>query len=382
MKVIQGGVTQPKGFKANGMFCGIKRSGNPDLSLIYSETPATTAGVFTLNSVKAAPLLVTQKHLKESKGVSQAIITNSGNANCFTGRFGYIYAQRTTEVIAGILGIPKKYVLVSSTGIIGKPLPFDKIQNAAPELVKGLSETGSEKAAWGILTTDTKTKDMTVEVMIGGKKVTIGAIAKGSGMTAPNMATMLAFITTDAAISSTLLKEALKEAVNESFNSISIDGCMSTNDMVVVMANGAASNKKMIQKKKDYQTFLAALKHVCLNLAKQIVLDAEGATKFIEVHVNGAQSKEQARQIGLVVANSNLVKTAAFGSNPNWGRVAAAVGSIGIKKISEENLKIRFSPFDKKDISIFVDLNLGKAKAVIYTSDLSYEYVKINGEYN
>jgi glutamate N-acetyltransferase/amino-acid N-acetyltransferase len=382
MKMIKGGITKPKGFKANGMFCGIKRSGRPDLSLIYSEVPAATAAVFTKNSVKAAPLTVCQKHLKSSKNISQAIVINSGNANCFTGRFGFIYAERTTEVIAGLLGIPKNYVLVSSTGIIGKPLPVDKIQNAAPVLVKGLSSLGSNKAAWGILTTDTKIKVMTVEIKLDGKTVTIGAIAKGSGMTAPNMATMLSFITTDAAISTGLLKQALKEAVNESFNSITIDGCMSTNDMVVVMANGAASNKKISKNDGDYKTFLGALKIICKNLAKQIVLDAEGVTKFIEIHINGAATKDQARTIGLTVANSNLVKTAAFGSNPNWGRVAAAVGSLGIKRISEENLKISFSPFDKKNISIFVDLNLGQAQAVIYTSDLSYEYVKINGEYN
>lgn len=382
MKTVKGGITKPKGFKANGMYCGIKRSGKMDLSLIYSMTPATTAAVFTKNSVKAAPLLVCQKHLEKSKNISQAIIVNSGNANCFTGRFGYIYAERTTEVIAGLLGIPKNHVLVSSTGIIGKPLPVEKIQNAAPVLVKGLSSSGSSKAAWGILTTDTKTKDITVEVKLGGKTVTIGAIAKGSGMTAPNMATMLAFITTDADISAGLLKDALKEAVNESFNSISIDGCMSTNDMVIVMANGEAANKKITKKDANYKTFLNALTHICKSLAKQIVLDAEGVTKFIEVHINGAANKDQARTIGLAVANSNLVKTAAFGSNPNWGRVAAAVGSLGIKKISEENLKISFSPFHKKNISIFVDLNLGESSALIYTSDLSYEYVKINGEYN
>jgi len=380
MKIISGSITDPKGFKANGLHCGIKRSGKPDLALITSDVPAVSAAVFTANSVKAAPLIVSQRHIK--KNITQAIIVNSGNANCFTGDFGLLYAEKTTELIAKILKIPKTSVLVSSTGIIGKPLPFDKIQNAAKQLIDGLKTTGAHLAARAILTTDTKTKEIAVQVNLSGKKVTIGACAKGSGMTAPNMATMLSFITTDAAINAPLLKLALKQSVDRSFNLITIDGCMSTNDMATIMANGLAQNKPMTSAGKDFKTFLEALTYVCQSLAKKIVLDAEGATKFIKINVKGCANEEQAKKIGLVVANSNLVKTAAFGSNPNWGRVAAAVGSLGIPKITEKNLKIKFSPFDKKEISITVDVNLGKINTTIYTSDLSYEYVKINGEYN
>ncbi len=380
MKIVQGGVTKAKGFKANGVAANIKRSGRIDLGLIVSDTPAVGAASFTKNSVKAAPILVAQKHIKTSN--TQAFIVNSGNANCFTGKFGLLYAEQTTEIIGKLLGISKQAVIVASTGIIGKPLPFEKIKAASPDLAKGLSANGGIKAAQAILTTDLTLKEIAVECVINGKKVTIGGCAKGSGMIAPNMATMLGFITTDAAISKPLLKEALREAVDTSFNSISVDGCMSTNDMVAIMANGQAGNKKITTKGKDYQTFTNALKFVCLDLAKKIVLDGEGATKFIEITINGVSTEKLARKIGLMVANSPLVKTAAFGNNPNWGRVAAAIGAMEIKDISEENLKISFSPFDKKHIKINVDLNLGKASSTVYTCDLSYDYVKINGDYN
>ncbi len=380
MKLISGGVTKAKGFKANGFWCGIKKSGKPDLALITSEVTAHCAAVFTKSSVKAAPLIVTQKHTKNNQ--AQAIVVNSGNANCFTGSFGLMYAEKTTELFGKLLGIPKGDVLVASTGIIGKPLPYNKIESSSEKLIKGLSATGAAKAAKAILTTDLASKEITTQIKIGGKVVTIGACAKGSGMTAPNMATMLAFITTDAAISKPMLKLALKEAVDQSFNCISVDGCMSTNDMVIILANGLAKNKMISARGKDFDTFYKALSFVCLELAKKIVLDGEGATKFIEIHVTGTESATQARTVGLAIANSNLVKTAAFGSDPNWGRVAAAVGSLGIAKITEQNLKITFSSFKEKKIDINVDLNLGKAKATIYTSDLSYEYVRINGEYN
>ena len=294
MNIINGSITQPKGFKANGLHCGIKRSGNPDLALIVSDVPAVSAAVFTSNSVKAAPLIVSQKHIK--KNITQAIIVNSGNANCFTGKFGLIYAKKTTELIAKILKVPQTHVLVSSTGIIGKPLLFEKIENAAEKLVKGLSRNASHQAALAILTTDTKTKEIAVQINLSGVKVTIGACAKGSGMTAPNMATMLSFITTDAAINASMLKLALKQSVNRSFNLITIDGCMSTNDMVAIMANGFAKNKMITHAKKDFQTFSKALTCVCQSLAKKIVLDAEGATKFIKIHVNGAANELQAKK--------------------------------------------------------------------------------------
>lgn len=379
MKVVQGGITSPQGFKANGIFCGIKRSGKLDLGLIYSVKPAATVGVFTKNSIKAAPLLVTMRKIK--KGIAQAVIVNSGNANCYTGPSGLKHAEASTEIVAQHLALDPQYVLVTSTGIIGKQLPFEKVAEGVPQLVKGLDETGGEKFAQAIMTTDLQLKEIAVEMMVGGKKVIIGACGKGSGMVEPNMATMLGFVTTDAAISAQMLKLALINATDLSFNAITVDGCQSTNDMVTLMANGLAKNKIITKSGKDFDAFCKALNYVCIDLAKKIVLDGEGATKFIEIHVSGAKNIVQAKTIAMKVANSNLVKTAAFGSNPNWGRVAAAVGSLGLK-ITEDDLKINFSSFKEKNIAINVGLNLGSAKATVWTSDLSYEYVKINGEYN
>ncbi|MDD3375539.1 MAG: bifunctional glutamate N-acetyltransferase/amino-acid acetyltransferase ArgJ [Candidatus Omnitrophica bacterium] len=379
MKKIKGGVTAAQGFLANGLWCGIKKSGKPDLSLIMCETPTCSVGVFTKNSVIAAPLVVTKRKIRNNK--AQAIVTNSGNANCFTGKFGLAYAEKTSELIAKLLNISENDVLVSSTGIIGKPLPFKKIKKAAPALVKGLSRSNANIAAKGILTTDTFEKEIAVEITLGTKKVKIGAMAKGSGMIAPNMATMLAYITTDAAISAPLLKSALKDACATSFNSITIDNCMSTNDMVIVMASGLAKNSKITKKGTDYAKFCKALQFICLDLAKKIVIDGEGATKFITVSVGSAKNDAQAKKVAFAIANSNLVKTAAYGSNPNWGRVAAAVGSLGLN-ITESQLKIKFSSFKKKDISIYVDLNIGSGLSTVYTSDLSTNYVEINGKYN
>ena len=381
MKNITGGVTAPKGFLANGLASGIKRSGKPDLGLIVSVNNAVTAGVFTKSSIKAAPLVVSMKNIK--KGTSRALLVNSGNANCYTGAAGMTHAQDSTGLVAqALVGVKPTDVLVTSTGIIGKPLAYDKIVNAMPSLVKGLSDQGGGKFARAIMTTDLKIKEIAVQITLGGKKVIIGACGKGSGMVAPNMATMLGFITTDANIALPMLKAALKLATERSFNSITVDGCMSTNDMVTVQASGLAGNKKIVKQDADYQKFYDALEFVCLDLAKKIVQDGEGATKFLTIHVTGAATESQARTIAKAIANSALVKTAAFGSNPNWGRVGAAVGSLGINKINEHNMKITFSPFDKKDIAIKVELPLGKASATVYTCDFSYEYVKINGEYN
>ncbi len=380
MKIIKGGVTSAKGFVANGLAAGIKRSGKPDLGVVVCEVPAVTAGVFTKSSIKAAPLVVSMKHIK--KGVSRAVLVNSGNANCYTGASGLKHAQDSTALIAQLLNIKSTDVLVTSTGIIGKPLAYEKIVAAAPSLVKGLTAQGGVKFARSIMTTDLKLKEIAVEIMIGGKKVTIGGCAKGSGMIEPNMATMLGFITTDAAIALSMLKLALKRATERSFNSITVDGCMSTNDMVTLQASGLAGNKRIVKEDADFKKFYEALEVVCIDLAKKIVVDGEGATKFLTIHVNGAVNETQARKIAKTIANSALVKTAAFGSNPNWGRVGAAVGSLGINKINEHNMKIKFSPFDKKEIAITVDLPLGRASATVYTCDFSYEYVKINGEYN
>lgn len=379
MKIIKGSVTAPLGFKANGISAGIKRSGKPDLALITCDIPAVCVGIFTKNSIKAAPLIVTQAHLKNN--IAQAVIANSGNANCFTGSFGLLYAKKTAELIAKLLGIKPADVLVASTGIIGKPLPYNKIQDSAQKLTNGLSRSGAGKAAKAILTTDLMTKEIAVKIHIAGKPVTIGAIAKGSGMIAPNMATMLCFVTTDCAISAKMLKEALRQANEKSFNSITVDGCMSTNDMVTVMASGLAGNKPITKPSNSFKIFTKALSHVCLDLAKKIVIDGEGATKFLTITVIGAKTESQAKSACFAIANSALVKTAAYGSNPNWGRVAAAVGSLGLP-VSEKQLKIKFSPFAKKNIEITVNLNLGKKQSTVYTSDLSLDYVKINGKYN
>jgi glutamate N-acetyltransferase/amino-acid N-acetyltransferase len=285
-------------------------------------------------------------------------------------------------LIANFLGVDPTNVLVTSTGIIGKPLPYNKIVDAAPALMKGLSVNGGGKFARAIMTTDLKMKEIAVEIKLGGKKVTIGACGKGSGMIEPNMATMLGFVTTDADISLTLLKKALKLATERSFNSITVDGCMSTNDMVTLQASGLAENKKITAEGADFKKFYQALEFVCIDIAKKIVYDGEGATKFLTINVKGASTEAQGRKIAKTIANSALVKTAAFGSNPNWGRVGAAVGSLGINKINEHNMKITFSPFDQKEIAIHVQLPLGIASATVYTCDFSYEYVKINGEYN
>jgi glutamate N-acetyltransferase / amino-acid N-acetyltransferase len=377
--IIQGGITAPKGFKANGLCCGIKKSGKPDLSLITSDVPCVSAGVFTKNSVVAAPLIVTRKKLRYQR--AQAIVTNSGNANCFTGQQGITHAKETSEIFGDLLNIDSRGVLVSSTGIIGKPLPFKKIKQAAQSLVNGLDRTHAKIAAQGILTTDLVTKEIAVRFTIDRRPVRIGAMAKGSGMIAPHMATMLAYIASDVSISAPLLKLALLQACEQSFNRITIDNCMSTNDMVIVMANGQAQNKKITKKDKNFFIFRKALSMVCLDLAKKIVRDAEGATKFITICVNNAKNEKQATKIAFAIANSNLVKTAAYGSNPNWGRVAAAVGALELP-ISEDRLKIKFSSFAKKDITISVDVKLGKSSAKVYTSDLSVKYVEINGKYN
>lgn len=379
MKIIQGGVTAALGFKANGMSCGIKKSGKPDLALIACDFAAPAASVFTKNSIKAAPIIVSQEKMRFKK--TQAIIVNSGNANCFTGSFGLLYARQSTELIAQLMNINSDHVLVASTGIIGRPLAYKKIEEAAPRLVSGLSAKNGKKAAQAILTTDKQIKEIAVTFSLGGKKVTIGACAKGSGMIQPNMATMLGFITTDCAIAHPLLARALRLAVEPSFNSITVDGCMSTNDMVTILASGLAGNKTIGAPGKDFNVFCQALNFICLDLAKKIVLDAEGATKFIEVTVTGASSQAQAKGAAMAIANSSLVKTAAYGCDPNWGRVAAAVGSLGLK-VSEKDLKIRFSSFTKKNIAITVDLNCGRQKATVYTCDLTLEYVKINGKYN
>jgi len=369
----------PIGFKANGLACGLKKSGKLDLALIYSQFPAKASAKFTTNSIIAAPLIVCKEHLRSSKRF-QAILVNSGNANCFTGKTGIKDAQATAGYLAQELNIAKKSVLVNSTGIIGKRLDIAKIKQGIGDLVSGLSSLGIHKAKMAIMTTDTFAKEISLTLKIGANPVHICGIAKGAGMIAPNMATMLCFIMTDAAITQGALDKALGAAVARSFNCISVDGCMSTNDTVLVLANAAAGNR-VISKGANLRSFSQALEAVCLDLAKMVVTDAEGATKFIQIDVCQAKDIQQAKKIALSIANSVLFKTAVFGRNPNFGRVAAAVGASGFK-IKEEQLKIKLGSLKGKQVRLTVSLSRGKAKCTVYTSDLTPEYIKINAAYN
>ena len=370
----------PAGFAANAISCGIKKSGKPDLALFYSRLPAKAACLFTSNRVQAAPLKVSQRHLGKNK-FFRAIVVNSGNANCFTGGQGVRDAWETCRFYAGHLGVPAESVLVNSTGIIGRRLPVEKIIRAAPSLVSGLCPAGIAKAKRAILTTDSFAKQATAEVNLGSRKVVICWIAKGAGMISPNLATLLCFIFTDADIAQAALKKALRQAVDQSFNRITVDGCMSTNDSVMLLANAAAGNR-LVSAGRDLKIFSRALAEVCRNLALAVVRDAEGATKFIRICVNGAAGEKEAKTVALQIANSALVKTAAFASSANIvGRIIAACGASGAR-IDEAALKVKYSLLHKRDIDIEVTVGSGRGAAVIYTSDLSYEYVKINAEYN
>ena len=378
MKILKNAVL-PKGFKANGVVCGLKKSRKPDLALFYSEVSAKAACVFTINKIIAAPLKLNKKYLKFNSDF-RAIVVNSGNANCLTGEAGVRNAEETAISIAHALNLKKESILVNSTGIIGRRLDVSKIKNAAGSLVNGLSAKGSKLAGRAIMTTDKFLKESAVKFDVLGKDVTLYGVAKGAGMIAPNMATMLCFIMTDASITQALLKKALKESVENSFNCITVDGCMSTNDSVMVLANGEAGNL-LIDRGKNYDNFVKALNFICLQLAKLVVRDAEGATKFIEITVNKAKNSKEAKKAALAIANSNLFKAALYGENPNFGRIAASLGACGIH-VDESSLKCRVSSLKKKDIKVYVEINKGKAKSVIYTSDLTPEYIKINAEYN
>ncbi len=398
MKTIKGSVTAPEGFLASGIKSGIKKKGL-DLALVYSNVPARTAGVFTKNTVKAAPVILSAANLKD--GWAQAIIANSGNANCLNGKNGMDWALRMAEAVSANARIDTKDVLVASTGIIGKPLPIEKIEAAVPALVKGLSKPGEFTAAKAIMTTDLLPKRIAVSVKIGGKTVKIGGIAKGSGMICPNMATLLCFVTTDADIDAKALKGSLKDAVEDSLNMVTVDGDMSTNDTVFIMANGLAVNTKIKAGGKDHKIFSAALKYVMVYLAKEIANDGEGASKFIEVQVRGAKSKADAKKMAMEIANSNLVKTAIAGEDPNTGRIASSAGASrvkfneskldiylnGIKIVSGGNANFTLRPkaeksLKKKEVVITVDLNLGKYSATAWTCDLTEGYIKINARYN
>jgi len=378
----------PLGFKASGISSGVKKSGKLDLALFYSDIPAKAACEFTTNKIQAAPIQLDKIHLKKSKSF-QAIIVNSGNANCFTGKSGLRDSIETAQALAKTLSISKENVLVASTGIIGRKLPLLKIKRAIPELVQRLSKGGINKAKVAIMTTDTFSKEMTLEFNLGRRRVRICGIAKGVGMIAPSLAsprqhrgaTLLVFIFTDALISQQALNKALKVCVDNSFNCITVDGCMSTNDSVIMLANGQAQNVPIKNQGGSFNTFAKALQIVCRELAKMIIQDAEGASKFIRIRVNKAKSFTQAIQVAKAVANSNLFKTAIYGENHNFGRIVASIGASGID-VKEEEIKIRVSPLKKKEIKVEVFLNQGDGSATVYTSDLTPEYIKINAEYN
>ncbi len=393
------GVTFPKGFKAAGVKAGIKKSGNLDLALIYTEKEAAVAGTFTKNQVAAAPVFVSKEVVKGGK--AHAICANAGCANACTGAQGMADARAMAKAAADAVGCAANEVIVASTGVIGVQLPMDKVTAGVKAAASELAEDGSVNAGNAIITTDTYSKACATEVEIGGKKVRFGAIAKGSGMIQPDMATMLCFITTDAAIDQKILQAALSEVVEVTFNMISIDGDMSTNDMAIVLANGAAGNTTITEKGKDYEIFRDTLKELCTGLSKRIAADGEGATKFLTIHVTGAKTFESAKQVAMSVSKSPLVKTAFFGEDPNWGRVICAVGYAGVPMEPEKTV-VKFggvpvyangvgASFDEKalrkvmeehDILIDVELGLGDAEATVWSCDFSYEYVKINGEYH
>lgn len=396
VKVIEGGICAPKGFKAGAIACGIK---NPaverlDLALIYSEFPTVGAAVYTQNQVCAAPVRLSSSHLKSAE--PRAIIANSGNANACTGPDGLLNARAMTAATAKALGLKQREVQVCSTGIIGVPLPIERIEPRIPGLAASLGCDG-ESAARAIMTSDTRPKEIAVQVKIGDVRVRIGAIAKGAGMINPHMATMLCFVTTDAAISKAEIVAATKEAVDVSFNRITVDGDMSTNDTVIVMANGQAGNKTITRGGEGSAEFREALTEVMLDLAKRIVSDGERVTKLVEVQVRGAASNLDAERVARAVANSKLVKCSWNGNDPNWGRILHAVGYSGAR-VKEEMVNIHLNgvivtqnglsagtdgekliaAVSGPEFTVGIDLNIGKGAFTIYTSDLSPEYVDFN----
>ena len=402
MKQINGGVCAAKGFLAGGVHCGIRKNKTKrDIALIWSEKRCATAAVYTKNLVKGAPLAVTKSNIAD--GYAQAVICNSGNANTCNAN-GIEIAQTTCALLGEALNIPAEDVVVASTGVIGQQMTIDPIKAGIPELIKALSPDGSQMAAEGIMTTDTKLKEVAFEFEMGGKTCHIGGIAKGSGMIHPNLATMLVFITTDAAISPEMLQKALSGDVQNTFNMVSVDGDTSTNDMVTVLANGMAGNETVTAEGADFDAFMAALNSVTVYLCRCIAGDGEGATKLLECKVSGAPDLATAKTVAKSVICSALTKAAMFGADANWGRVLCAIGYSGADvdvdkidvafaskageiKVCENGAGIDFSEEKAKEIllcdeiEILVDLGMGDVKSTAWGCDLTYEYVKINGDY-
>lgn len=388
-----------KGFMFAAVEAAIKKPGRLDLALIFSEVPAIVAAVYTTNRVKAAPVLLSME--RTAGGRAQALVVNSGNANACTGRQGMADAAETAAAVARRLRIPEELVLVASTGVIGKALPMERIRNAVPALVEGLSRTDLEGVAAAIMTTDTFPKIETVTGEAGGTAYTIAGVAKGAGMIMPNMATMLSFLVTDVEIDPGLLRRLFREAVDSSFNSITVDGDTSTNDTALILANGRAGNPEIRESTPEAERFGALLRRVLLSLARQIVRDGEGATKLVEIRVLGALSGDDAKKAAMAVANSLLVKTAFFGQDANWGRILAAVGYSGAE-MDQDRVSLFFDDvrmvrdgvfaggdaeergtevLRKREFTVTVDLGLGDGAATVYTSDISHDYVSINADY-
>ena len=402
IKFTDGGVTAPKGFTANGIHCGIRKSKDKkDLALIFCEKECDTAAVYTQNLVCGAPITVTKNNISDGK--ARAVVCNSGIANTCDAD-GIEKAEGMCEITANALGISKSDIIVASTGVIGQPLDLEPVKDGMDELVSGLNKNGSDSAANAIMTTDTVKKEFACEFTLGGKPCHIGAISKGSGMIHPNMATMLAFITTDANISSEMLKNSLLEVVADSFNMLSVDGDTSTNDTVAILASGLCENERITEKNDDYRTFTLALSSICEKLVKLMAKDGEGATKLVECVVSGASDVKTAKTCAKAVICSSLVKAAMFGSDANWGRILCALGYSGVD-IDVHRVDVKFSSdggeievckdgsgidfseeLAKKVLScdevyILVDLKSGVYQATAYGCDLTYDYVKINGDY-
>lgn len=404
MNIIEGGVTAAKGFKAAGVFAQIKKE-KKDMSMIYSEVPCAAAGTFTKNIVQAAPVKW-DKHIVYDEKTAQAVVINSGVANACTGDEGYKYCQDMADAVAKELGIKKEEVLVASTGVIGQQLPMDKIINGIKMLSPKLDDSieAGHIAAEAIMTTDTKPKEVAVTVQIGAKTVTVGGMCKGSGMIHPNMCTMLGFVTTDAAISKEMLQKALSKDVCDTYNMISVDGDTSTNDTVLLMANGMAKNKEITSEGEDFDKFMEALNYVNTELAKKIAGDGEGATALFEVKIINAQSKEQAVTLSKSVITSSLTKAAIFGHDANWGRILCAMGYSGAvfdpekvdlffesdgnkMQIIKDGVAVSYSEdkatkiLSKPHVTAIADIKMGQAQATAWGCDLTYDYVKINADY-
>lgn len=405
MEIITGGVTAAKGFLAASVEAGIKYQNRKDMAMVYSKTPCRAAGVFTTNVVKAAPVLW-DKEVVESEWEAQAIVVNSGIANACTGKLGYEYCRETAGAAADALEISPQSVLICSTGVIGMQLPMEKMTEGVRMLAKAIKpgEEAGTDAAKAIMTTDTRNKQVAVKVTIGGKEVTIGGMCKGSGMIHPNMCTMLAFVTTDVNISKKLLQEALSADVQDTFNMVSVDGDTSTNDTLLVLANGQAGNHEITEKGADYDTFVEALHYVNETLAKKIAGDGEGATALFEVKVIHADNKEDAKTLAKSVITSSLTKAALFGHDANWGRILCALGYSGAKfdpeaielylessagkiLIFKDGMAADYSEEEAtrilscSEVTALVDMKMGEAKATAWGCDLTYDYVKINADY-